>query len=166
MAEIKMGTKAGIVIGGVAGSALAPALSTFVDAKAAAEAVKNGDMLYPEAYPLTKRTGILVPLISGIPTLLLGLFGDKLLADVVKDAEQREALQIGLLSYGSTATTGGVIELARAVEARKAVGVDLWNPDPKADTTAFAAQRSIAYYQVPLKPGAAGAITVKAAAPK
>lgn len=159
---ISYGVKATVTCAGVAGTALPPLLSTYVDAKAAAKSVEAGEIGYPEAYPLHRRVGIVAPLATGIPTLLLGLFGDKLLEGVIKDPVEREGVQLGLLFYGTTATTGGTVELARALEARKAIGVDPISPDPKADTKAYAAMRTIAYYALPAKPAGAFVSGVKA----
>lgn len=144
---VEMVTKAAIGLSGFLGGLLPPALSSLVDQPAAQAAVDAGTIEIPEQQPLWGRWGVMLPLITGIPSLLVGMFGDKLL-------EKRPNLQLGLLNYGVTATTGGGVELARAIGARTAQGLNAFSPtdDQVAEAVAeFCPVRGIAYYANPVK---------------
>jgi hypothetical protein len=146
---VELVTKAAVGLSGLLGVVVAPVLSQFADQPAAQTAVDNGTILIPEMQPLYSRWGIMLPLITGIPSLVVGLFADKWL-------EKRPNLQLGLLNYGVTATTGGSVELARAVSARTQQGMSAFSPtDAQAEIAVsdFCPVRGIGYYAAP-KPAA------------
>ena len=119
----------GVLALGMGGGQITPVLLEYADISLADAAVKAGTYKAQEAYPLYMRPGIVVPLASGIPTLLLGLFGDKWLSKYPK-------VQLGLLTYGMTSTTGGVVNLIRAFMSRQAAGIPVIFPKPTDERTA------------------------------
>lgn len=144
---VEMVTKAAVGLSGFLGGVVAPTLSSLVDQPAAQAAVDAGTIEIPEQQPLWSRWGVMLPLITGIPSLLIGAFGDKWL-------EKRPNLQLGLLNYGVTATTGGGVELARAISARTSQGLSAFSPtDDQVETAVaeFCPVRGISYYANPVK---------------
>jgi len=149
MAQIELKTKAIATSTIIVGSITGPILEQFVDTRLANEAVAAGRIKRPEAYPLYMRPGVMVPLITGIPTLLAGLFGDRWIRD--------PNVQLGLLTYGTAATTSGLCVLARGIRARQAVGIKLLFPAPDEMGKDVHVPRAPTYIHVPVEIGKQGA---------
>ena len=118
---------AAIAVGQVEG----PLLTRYVDNADGGPIAKRDTTKYPSPlhYPLYMRAGVMVPLVSGIATLVLGFAGERLLPGKLKESTLEH-----LLEYGTSATVGALLQVLDIAEQRKAAGMAQFNP--KANGTA------------------------------
>ena len=139
----KVGSFAAIAIGQVQG----PILERYVDQKMVADAATKDPVKYPSPalYPMYQRTAVMVPLVTGIPALILGLAADKIMPGKLKESTQRTLLQ-----YGTSATIGGAMQVWSVADQRQKLGYAPFMPKtqqqaPQQQQQAQAAVRTNGY---------------------
>lgn len=155
---MEIGTNEKIVMfGGIAlGTGLPPLLDSFVDTNLATSAVTNGSIGYAEAYPMYFRTGVMIPLVIGIPLTLVGLFGDKWLS-------KHPNVQLFCLTAGPALFVNGLVSWFRGLQARQAAGVPLVFPTGSETPTNNVLARAPNYI---LPPAAGGSPSSQGQAPE
>jgi len=74
-------------------------------------------------YPMYMRTSIVIPLATGVPALVLGFVGDKVMPNL------KESTQLYLLEYGAAATVGGLVQMITLMNERQKAGIPVINPN-------------------------------------
>ena len=96
-------------------------------------------------YPMYYRTSIVIPLVTGLPALVLGFVGDKIAPNM------KESTQLYLLEYGAAATVGGLVQIINLMNERQKAGIPMVFPNGQQQ----AAQRAQAAQAAQAAPRAA-----------
>lgn len=97
-------------------------LLKMLDDKNIQKALDTQKIANPLCYPMYKRMSIVIPLVTGLPALILGFVGNKIKKNM------KESTQLYLLEYGAVATVAGFVGMITLMNDRKKAGLKMFRP--------------------------------------